>query len=141
MNATAQKFFVNVAEVSGFVLRVFRGFGSKPEFRETLRQFYAVGNRSLFLITFTSFLVGIVFTKQSRPSLSSFGAESWLPALVSAAVATSGALLCDMLIPSRHEFGRAMNRFANARISAAATNVARHGGIDVAVFGIGIFCE
>ena len=86
MNATAQKVFVNVAEVSGFVLRVFRGFGSKPEFRETLRQFYAVGNRSLFLITFTSFLVGIVFTKQSRPSLSSFGAESWLPSLVSAAL-------------------------------------------------------
>ena len=76
-------FLLNVADVYRFVTRVVREFfTTKPEFREIFKQFFLVGNRSLFLITFTSFLVGIVFTKQSRPSLSSFGAESWLPSLV-----------------------------------------------------------
>jgi phospholipid/cholesterol/gamma-HCH transport system permease protein len=52
----------------------------------------------LFLITFTSFLAGIVFTKQSQPSLSSFGAESWLPSLVSQAVVRSlGPLITGLI--------------------------------------------
>lgn len=90
---------LNVAYVSQFILRVIREFFTrKPEIREILKQFYSVGNRSLFLITFTSFLVGIVFTKQSRPSLSSFGAESWLPSLVSQAVVRSlGPLITGLI--------------------------------------------
>jgi phospholipid/cholesterol/gamma-HCH transport system permease protein len=93
------KFLSSVADVYRFILEVFKQFfSSTPEFREITKQFYAVGNRSLFLITFTSFLVGIVFTKQSRPSLSSFGAESWLPSLVSQAVIRSlGPLITGLI--------------------------------------------
>jgi phospholipid/cholesterol/gamma-HCH transport system permease protein len=90
---------LGAADIFRFIVQVVREFFTrKPEFREILKQFYSVGNRSLFLITFTSFLVGIVFTKQSRPSLSSFGAESWLPSLVSQAVVRSlGPLITGLI--------------------------------------------
>ena len=63
-----------------------------------LNQCYIVGYRSFFLIGFTSLIAGIVFTKQSRPSLASFGAESWLPSLVSQAVVRSlGPLITGLI--------------------------------------------
>jgi phospholipid/cholesterol/gamma-HCH transport system permease protein len=90
---------VKLADIYRFVLRFFKDAVSPPfEGREILRQCYLVGNKSLFLITFTAFLAGIVFTKQSRPSLSSFGAESWLPSLVSQAVVRSlGPLITGLI--------------------------------------------
>ena len=51
------------------------------EWKEIMNQCYQIGYRSLPLISLTSFITGIVFTKQSRPSLASFGATSWLPLL------------------------------------------------------------
>src|SRR6187402_1821046 len=94
-----RKLLVNLANIYRFVLRFFREALHPPfEGREILHQCYLVGNRSLFLITFTAFLAGIVFTKQSRPSLASFGAESWLPSLVSQAVVRSlGPLITGLI--------------------------------------------
>ena len=90
---------MNVADIYKFMGRFLRHAFSPPyEFKEILRQCYAVGNKSLFLIAFTSFLAGIVFTKQSQPSLASFGAESWLPSLVSQAVVRSlGPLITGLI--------------------------------------------
>lgn len=92
-------FLVKLADVYRFILRFFKNALYPPyEVKEILRQCYFVGNRSLFLIAFTSFLAGIVFTKQSRPSLASFGAESWLPSLVSQAVIRSlGPLITGLI--------------------------------------------
>jgi phospholipid/cholesterol/gamma-HCH transport system permease protein len=68
------------------------------EYKELLRQCYLIGYRSFFLIGFTSFIAGVVFTRQSRPSLASFGAESWLPSLVSQAVVRSlGPLITGLI--------------------------------------------
>src|SRR5690348_2106737 len=94
-----RQFLLNTADVYQFICRVLRQFFFSPmEGREILKQSYSVGYRSLFLITFTAFLAGIVFTKQSRPSLSSFGAESWLPSLVSQAVIRSlGPLITGLI--------------------------------------------
>ena len=50
------------------------------------------------LISVTGFITGIVFTKQSRPSLSEFGATSWLPSLVSIAIIRALAPLVTALI-------------------------------------------
>jgi len=90
---------VSLARIHRFIVRFFKSAFRPPfEVRETLRQCFLVGNRSLFLIAFTSFLAGIVFTKQSRPSLASFGAESWLPSLVSQAVVRSlGPLITGLI--------------------------------------------
>lgn len=92
-------FLVRIADIHKFISRFLKNAFLPPfEIREILRQCYLVGNRSLFLIAFTSFLAGIVFTKQSRPSLASFGAESWLPSLVSQAVVRSlGPLITGLI--------------------------------------------
>lgn len=94
-----KKLLLRIADIYRFLGNVFKELFTSPlEFKEIFRQAYFVGNRSLFLITFTSFLAGIVFTKQSRPSLSSFGAESWLPSLVSQAVVRSlGPLITGLI--------------------------------------------
>ena len=90
---------IRTADVYSFVVKIVREFFIPPyEYREIARQCYAMGNRSLFLITFTAFIAGIVFTRQSRPSLVSFGAESWLPSLVSQAVVRSlGPLITGLI--------------------------------------------
>lgn len=94
-----RNFLQNVADVYRFVIEVIKHFFLPPyETREVLRQCFIMGNRSLFLITFTAFIAGIVFTRQSRPSLASFGAESWLPSLVSQAVVRSlGPLITGLI--------------------------------------------
>jgi phospholipid/cholesterol/gamma-HCH transport system permease protein len=87
------------AEVFRFFKKILKQLFRTPfEWREILAQCYAIGNRSFFLVAFTSFLAGVVFTRQSRPSLSSFGAESWLPSLVSQAVVRSlGPLITGLI--------------------------------------------
>src|SRR5215204_5442973 len=99
MSMTFTQTLINVADIFKFVLTFFKKAIRPPyEVREITNQCYAVGNRSFFLITFTSFLAGIVFTKQSQPSLASFGAESWLPSLVSQAVVRSlGPLITGLI--------------------------------------------
>lgn len=94
-----RSFLLRVADIYRFVLRVIKDFFIPPyEWREILRQCFEVGNRSLFLISFTAFIAGVVFTRQSRPSLASFGAESWLPSLVSQAVVRSlGPLITGLI--------------------------------------------
>lgn len=68
------------------------------EFKEIVRQCYEVGYKSLPLITLTGFVTGLVFTKQSRPSLAEFGASSWLPSLVAIAIIRALAPLVTALI-------------------------------------------
>jgi phospholipid/cholesterol/gamma-HCH transport system permease protein len=57
-----------------------------------------VGYKSLPLVSMTGFITGIVFTKQSRPSLAEFGASSWLPSLMAIAIIRALAPLVTALI-------------------------------------------
>ncbi len=92
-------FFGDIYNVFKFIKRFFKEAFTRPfEGREILRQCYEVGYRSLFLISLTGFITGIVFTKQSRPSLATFGASSWLPSLISIAVVRALAPLVTALI-------------------------------------------
>ena len=65
---------------------------------EIINQCFEVGLKSLSLITMTGFIVGIVFTKQSRPSLETFGAVSWLPSLIGIAIVRALGPLVTALI-------------------------------------------
>ena len=92
-------FFIIFSNVTSFIGRVFKETFRRPfEWNELIRQSYEIGYRSLALITLTGFITGVVFTKQSRPSLSEFGAQSWLPSLVAIAVVKSLAPLVTALI-------------------------------------------
>jgi phospholipid/cholesterol/gamma-HCH transport system permease protein len=94
-----KKLLIQLSNIYQFLSRLLHDFFIPPyEGREILRQCFTVGNKSLFLITFTAFIAGIVFTKQSSPSLATFGAESWLPSLVSQAVIRSlGPLITGLI--------------------------------------------
>ena len=59
-----------------------------------------IGIRSLPLVSLTGFVIGVVFTKQSRPSLEAFGATSWLPSLITIANVRALAPLVTALICS-----------------------------------------
>ena len=41
-----------------------------------------MGNRSLLLVSITGFIIGLVLTLQTRPTLTEFGAVSWMPSMV-----------------------------------------------------------
>lgn len=76
-------FFAEVGDMSYFTARFFREVFKPPfEFKELLRQCFNMGNRSLLLVVVTGFILGLVFTLQSRPTLMEFGAESWMPSMV-----------------------------------------------------------
>ncbi|MFN0173930.1 MAG: MlaE family ABC transporter permease [Saprospiraceae bacterium] len=92
-------YFVGVYNAYKFIARFFKQAFQRPfEFREIVYQCYEVGVKSLPLITLTGFVVGMVFTKQSRPSLVSFGATSWLPSLIAIAMIRALAPMVTALI-------------------------------------------
>ncbi|HWJ26448.1 MAG TPA: ABC transporter permease [Flavisolibacter sp.] len=93
------RFFTSIYDVTRFIGRFFKEVFKPPyEFNEVIRQCFQVGYKSLALITLTGFITGLVFTKQSRPSLAEFGATSWLPSLVAIAVIRALAPLVTALI-------------------------------------------
>ena len=80
-------FLIEIGELSYFAGRVFKEAFKRPfEFREFLRQCFYIGNRSLLLVSITGFIIGLVFTLQSRPTLLEFGAVSWMPRMVSISI-------------------------------------------------------
>ena len=82
-----------------FIGSFFRDVLTSPhEPREIIKQCYEVGYRSLALVSITGFITGLVFTKQSRPSLADFGATSWLPSLVGIAMIRALGPLITSLI-------------------------------------------
>lgn len=82
-----QSFLLEIGELSFFAGRFFRESFRRPfEFKEFLRQCFYMGNRSLLLVAVTGFIIGLVFTLQSRPTLLEFGAVSWMPSMVSISI-------------------------------------------------------
>lgn len=92
-------YFLDVHKAYKFVMRFFKEAFYPPfHFKEIINQCYEIGLKSLPLITLTGFVTGIVFTKQSRPSLTEFGATSWLPSLISIAIVRALGSLVTALI-------------------------------------------
>lgn len=76
-------FLSEIGDISYFTARFFRETFKLPfEFREFLRQCYNMGNRSIVLVGITGFIIGLVLTLQTRPTLMEFGAVSWMPSMV-----------------------------------------------------------
>jgi phospholipid/cholesterol/gamma-HCH transport system permease protein len=82
-----RNFFAAVGRLVSFTGRFFKELFLPPyELGELVRQSYAIGCRSLPLVAITGFIMGLVLTIQSRPTLAQFGAESWLPAMVAVSI-------------------------------------------------------
>lgn len=84
---TLKAFFTEVTQLTLFTLRFFKEAVKSPyEFSELLKQSYLIGYKSLPLVTITGFIMGMVLTIQSRPTLASFGAEALLPSMVTVSI-------------------------------------------------------
>lgn len=75
------------------------GFKPRYEFQEFIRQCFWVGYKSLPLVGITAFIMGLVLTIQSRPTLVEFGAEALLPSMVAVSLVREispviSALIC-----------------------------------------------
>ena len=93
------EFFETATDFSRFAGRFFKEAVLPPyEFGEVARQCYLIGNKSLPLVGLTAFIMGLVFTMQSRPTLAKFGAQSWLPAMVAVAMIREIAPVITALI-------------------------------------------
>ena len=83
IKAPLKSFLIEIGELSFFTVRFFKEAFKRPfEFKELLRQCYNMGNRSLLLVGITGFIIGLVLTLQTRPTLLEFGAVSWIPSMV-----------------------------------------------------------
>jgi phospholipid/cholesterol/gamma-HCH transport system permease protein len=82
-----KNFFQEVTRMTLFTIQFFRDVIRPPfEFKEFLKQSYLIGYKSFPLVATTGFIMGLVLTIQSRPTLVEFGAESWLPAMVAISI-------------------------------------------------------
>jgi phospholipid/cholesterol/gamma-HCH transport system permease protein len=94
-----RKFLLEVGDIAHFTGRFFQNaFYPRFEWNEFLRQCLVNGYRSLPLVGITAFIMGMVLTVQSRPTLADFGAESMLPSMVAISVVREIAPVITALI-------------------------------------------
>ena len=96
-------FLIEIGEMSTFTARFFKTVFKPPfEFKELLRQCYYMGNRSLVLVGITGFIIGLVLTLQTRPTLMEFGAVSWMPSMVGISIVREiGPILTALVCAGR----------------------------------------
>jgi phospholipid/cholesterol/gamma-HCH transport system permease protein len=88
-----------IGSIAYFTGRFFRNaFYPRFEWSELLRQCTENGYRSLPLVGITAFIMGLVLTVQSRPTLANFGAESMLPSMVAISMVREIAPVITALI-------------------------------------------
>lgn len=92
-----------IGDVSLFAFRAIREAVLPPyEFRETVRQLFEIGWKSLPLIATSGFAIGVVLSMHTRASLERFGAEALIPAgLGLALVRETGPLVTSLLVAGR----------------------------------------
>lgn len=91
--------FKDTGNVTLFTTRFFTEVLKPPfEIKEFIRQCYVIGYKSLPLVAITGFIMGLVLTLQSRPTLAEFGAESWLPGMVALSLVREIAPVITALI-------------------------------------------
>lgn len=76
-------FFLETGRITLFAFRFFREAVKPPfEWRELFKQSYNIGNKSLFLVGVTGFIMGLVLDLQTRPTMIEFGADAYMPSMV-----------------------------------------------------------
>ena len=82
-----KEFLITTAGIGVFIGLFFKIVWKRPhEWQEMFRQSFLLGYKTLMLVSITGFIMGLVMTLQSEPILETFGAESWLPSMVSISI-------------------------------------------------------
>jgi phospholipid/cholesterol/gamma-HCH transport system permease protein len=91
MNSILPKFLTDllltIYGLYHFSVRYFKEVFKPPyEFKETIKQFFEVGYKSLGLVSIAGFIIGFVLALQSIPMLTKFGAVSLIPTMISISI-------------------------------------------------------
>jgi phospholipid/cholesterol/gamma-HCH transport system permease protein len=102
-----REFFETIAELSKFSLRFFKDVFVPPyEFAEIRKHMYELGVKTLPIVSVTGFIIGLVLAMQSQPVMKRFGAESFLPSMVSLSVVRElGPVLTALIFAGRVSSG------------------------------------
>lgn len=99
MVTSLKNLFNDTGTTTRFMARFFSELLHPPfEMKEFLRQCYFIGYKTLPLVGITGFIMGLVLTLQTRPTLAGFGAESWLPGMVALSLVREIAPVITALI-------------------------------------------
>lgn len=85
--SSLQAFLETAGGIAEFTIRFFKEVFFPPyELEEVLNQGYQLGYRSLSLVGAAGFIIGLVLTMQVRPTMVEFGAESYIPTMVTISI-------------------------------------------------------
>lgn len=100
-------FFQTIAGLSTFSLRFFQNVFIPPfEFGEIKKHMDELGIKTMPIVTVAGFIIGLVLAMQSQPVMQRFGAESYLPSMVSLSVVRElGPVLTALLFAGRVSSG------------------------------------
>lgn len=100
-------FFQTIAGLSTFTLRFFKNVFVPPfEFGEIKKHMDELGIKTMPIVTVAGFIIGLVLAMQSQPVMQRFGAESYLPSMVSLSVVRElGPVLTALLFAGRVSSG------------------------------------
>jgi phospholipid/cholesterol/gamma-HCH transport system permease protein len=91
--------FENTGQVTLFTKRFFKAIATQSfELKEFLKQCYLLGYKAFPLVGITGFIMGLVLTLQSRPTMVKFGAEAMLPGMVALSLVKEVAPIVTALI-------------------------------------------
>ncbi len=81
------RMLIEIWGLANFAGRYFKEVFKPPyELKETWKQFFQVGNKSLGLVGITGFIIGFVLALQAIPTLEPFGATSLIPQMISLSI-------------------------------------------------------
>lgn len=103
MKTAYLRFIGLIGSTANFAFRCFVDMFRPPyETREVLRHLDDLGAKSLPLVGTTGLVVGLILAIQSRPILARFGAEMYVPAMVSISVVREiGPMLAALMVTGR----------------------------------------
>lgn len=101
------RFFTVIAELSIFSARFFKDVFLPPyEISEIKKHMDHLGVKTMPIVTVTGFIIGLVLAMQSQPVLMRFGAESYLPTMVSLSVVRElGPVITALIFAGRVSSG------------------------------------
>lgn len=80
-------FFTTVGGIARFSGRFFKEVFKPPyEINEAIKQAYYLGVNSLALVSISGFIIGMVMTLHTLPTMKQFGAEAWIPSMIAISI-------------------------------------------------------
>ena len=100
-------FFRDFGNLNLFVYRFFKSVFLPPfDFAEISKHMYELGVKTLPIVSVTGIIIGLVLAMQSQPVLARFGAESFLPAMVTlSSVRELGPVITALIFAGRVSSG------------------------------------